>query len=556
MKCVILQPSYIPWRGYFHQIEKADLFVFYDDVQYDDRGWRNRNRVKTEQGTRWLTIPVFSQGVQVTRTPIRDVRIAWERPWARKHWETIRHSYSRAPHFARYSPLLADFYSRRGDNLADFTIELTIALAWELGLTRTRFLRSSSLAVSGERTDRLLALLRRGGCRTTTSAGRRPAGTSRRTRSRRPGSPSSTWPTTTRSTSSSTPPTTRTCRSSISSSCREPRRGARLGPLREGRGAVTQRVAAPELSVVTMLYRSEPYLREFHRRARHGRGGPHPRVRDRLRGRRLAGRLGGARAGAGGRGLAGGRGRAVAQLRPPPGGGGGPAHARGRRVFILDVDLEEQPEWLAGFAAQMDASGADVVFGSSRVRKGTLLRRVLGGVFWKLFNALSDITVPENPCTVRLMSRRYVDALLTLPDRNLFLAGSYAWLGFRQEPRPVEKGLRKTASTYTAPPADRPVHRGGDVVHQLSPAADLRRRGRRGRRSPSSAARPWRSTSCSTRRAISLGWASIIVSIWFLGGVIISFLGVIGIYLAKIFNEAKGRPLYVVKSVSRAGGER
>ena len=50
MKCVILQPSYIPWRGYFHQIEKADLFVFYDDVQYDDRGWRNRNRVKTEQG--------------------------------------------------------------------------------------------------------------------------------------------------------------------------------------------------------------------------------------------------------------------------------------------------------------------------------------------------------------------------------------------------------------------------------------------------------------------------------------------------------------------------
>lgn len=159
MKCVILQPSYIPWRGYFHQIEKADLFVFYDDVQYDDRGWRNRNRVKTEQGTRWLTIPVFSQGVQVTRTPIRDVRIAWERPWARKHWETIRHSYSRAPHFARYSPLLADFYSRRGDNLADFTIELTIALAWELGLTRTRFLRSSSLAVSGERTDRLLALL-------------------------------------------------------------------------------------------------------------------------------------------------------------------------------------------------------------------------------------------------------------------------------------------------------------------------------------------------------------------------------------------------------------
>jgi len=159
VKCVILQPSYIPWRGYFHQIQKADTFVFYDDVQYDDRGWRNRNRVKTEQGTRWLTIPVFSQGVQVTHTPIRDVRISWDRPWARKHRETIRHSYARAPHFARYAPLLDDFYSRRGDNLADFTIELTVALAWQLGLTRTRFLRSSALKVEGTKTNRLLALL-------------------------------------------------------------------------------------------------------------------------------------------------------------------------------------------------------------------------------------------------------------------------------------------------------------------------------------------------------------------------------------------------------------
>lgn len=159
MKCVILQPSYVPWRGYFHQIHKADVFVFYDDVQYDDGGWRNRNRVKTAHGTRWLTIPVYGQGVHVTRTPIRDVRIAWERPWAKKHWETLRQSYARAPHFAAYAPLLADFYARRGDRLADFTIELTIALAWELGLTGTRFVRSSSLEIVGTKTDRLLSLL-------------------------------------------------------------------------------------------------------------------------------------------------------------------------------------------------------------------------------------------------------------------------------------------------------------------------------------------------------------------------------------------------------------
>ncbi len=65
MKCAIIQPSYIPWRGYFHQIDKSDIFIFYDDVQYDKHGWRNRNRIKTHQGTIWLTIPVHSSGVVI-----------------------------------------------------------------------------------------------------------------------------------------------------------------------------------------------------------------------------------------------------------------------------------------------------------------------------------------------------------------------------------------------------------------------------------------------------------------------------------------------------------
>ena len=58
MNCSIIQPSYIPWRGYFHSIQKADVFVFYDDVQYDKHGWRNRNRIKTADGARWLTVPL------------------------------------------------------------------------------------------------------------------------------------------------------------------------------------------------------------------------------------------------------------------------------------------------------------------------------------------------------------------------------------------------------------------------------------------------------------------------------------------------------------------
>lgn len=160
MKCVILQPSYIPWRGYFHQVQRADLFVFYDDVQYDRRGWRNRNRIKGPQGSQWLTIPVLNKHARQDETPINEVRINWDRPWNRTHLATLRHSYARSPYFERYLPLLEKFYSRRPELLADFVIDLTTALAVEMGITHTRFLRSSQLPAEGEKTDRLLSILK------------------------------------------------------------------------------------------------------------------------------------------------------------------------------------------------------------------------------------------------------------------------------------------------------------------------------------------------------------------------------------------------------------
>lgn len=159
MKCVILQPSYIPWRGYFHQIKKADFFVFYDDVQYDRGGWRNRNRIKTSSGSAWLTIPVLDKGARSEGIPINEIRVNWDRQWNRQHWETLRHAYGKAPFFGRYAPLLEEFYARRPELLADFTIDLTMALAGELGITGTRFLRSSALGMGGSRTDRLVAIV-------------------------------------------------------------------------------------------------------------------------------------------------------------------------------------------------------------------------------------------------------------------------------------------------------------------------------------------------------------------------------------------------------------
>ena len=165
MNVVILQPSYIPWRGYFDQIRRADLFIFYDDVQYDKHGWRNRNQIKTAQGRQWLTIPVHSKGV-TDGTPIKDVRIDWSKPWTKNHLKALTISYNRSPHFKGYLPLLEEFFSRRDEFLADFTIETTIALTRGLGFTATRFMRSSELTgIDGQKTDRLIQILQQVGAK-------------------------------------------------------------------------------------------------------------------------------------------------------------------------------------------------------------------------------------------------------------------------------------------------------------------------------------------------------------------------------------------------------
>ena len=159
MNVVILQPSYIPWRGYFEQIAKADIFVFYDDVQYDKHGWRNRNRIKNHQGGQWLTIPVHSKGVVIENTPINAVEIAWATPWNERHHRAIEQAYARAPYYKQYAPWLDEVYSRHTDKLADFSIPLTIELAEKLGICHTQFMRSSELHVTGQKTDRLIEIL-------------------------------------------------------------------------------------------------------------------------------------------------------------------------------------------------------------------------------------------------------------------------------------------------------------------------------------------------------------------------------------------------------------
>ncbi|MBX7211500.1 MAG: WbqC family protein [Verrucomicrobiaceae bacterium] len=160
MTCVVLQPAYIPWRGLFDLIRRSDLFVFYDDVQYEKGGWGNRNRIKTANGPIWLTIPVETKGVVTEGVPIKDIRIQWTQDWARKHWSSISQAYAKAPHFRAMAPLMEPFYRRRDERLADFTIDTTIALSRLLGIGHTRFARSSDYQLEGAKTDRLVQLLK------------------------------------------------------------------------------------------------------------------------------------------------------------------------------------------------------------------------------------------------------------------------------------------------------------------------------------------------------------------------------------------------------------
>lgn len=98
-KIAILQSNYIPWKGYFDLINLVDEFILYDDMQYTRRDWRNRNRIKTANGERWLTIPVEVKGKYFQK--IKDTVVS-DAAWNRKHWDSIVHSYSRAGYFGKY----------------------------------------------------------------------------------------------------------------------------------------------------------------------------------------------------------------------------------------------------------------------------------------------------------------------------------------------------------------------------------------------------------------------------------------------------------------------
>ncbi len=231
----------------------------------------------------------------------------------------------------------------------------------------------------------------------------------------------------------------------------------------------------------------------------------------------------------------------------------GIAHAKGDLVFLIDCDLEEQPEWLHSFISKMTSANADVVFGVQQERVASRASNFLGEFFWKSLNAMSSVKIPHNPMTCRLMNRAYVDALLSVQDRVLYLAGVFAWTGFSQVSIPLKKIPRQTGhqSTYSF---SKKLFQVTDSIASFSTA-------------PLSGIflvglGIWLGSiafgiyllveKLRNPDEVLSGFTSLMLSIWFLSGTIIMALGVIGLYVSKIFHEVKRRPLYITKKIHKA----
>ncbi|HKU17735.1 MAG TPA: WbqC family protein [Candidatus Saccharimonadales bacterium] len=157
----IIQSSYIPWKGYFDIINDVDEFIFLDDVQYTVRDWRTRNRIKTANGLMWLTVPAGSNRNRL----ICDVTIE-DSSWQKRHWQTIRHNYSRAPYFREYESFFEELYlGRTWTNLSDMNRHITQRIATDLLGIRTTFTDSRTYNAQGARLGRILDLIRLSGAK-------------------------------------------------------------------------------------------------------------------------------------------------------------------------------------------------------------------------------------------------------------------------------------------------------------------------------------------------------------------------------------------------------
>lgn len=224
-------------------------------------------------------------------------------------------------------------------------------------------------------------------------------------------------------------------------------------------------------------------------------------------------------------------------------------HVNGDYVFLIDCDLEEDPELLNSFWETIRKDqNIDVVYGIQLKRKGNFFERVTGSIFYKILNLVTHFDYPANTLTARLMKRNYVTAVLEFKEKALDVWAIFVLAGFNQIGIPVTKKSKGT-STYTL---TRKIKMSIEIMTSLS---------HRPLYSIFFVGVIWVCISTVNIAIILVkkwlygaeieGWASIMASLWLIGGVIIFLLGLIGIYLSKIFLEIKNRPLSIIKTIHR-----
>ncbi len=222
-------------------------------------------------------------------------------------------------------------------------------------------------------------------------------------------------------------------------------------------------------------------------------------------------------------------------------------HVQGERVFVIDSDLEEDPALLVEFWKEMEADpDKDVVYGYQTKRRGGWFEKISGHVFYFLLNLSTGMKLQPNQVTARLMTKEYVQALLQHRERNLFLAGLCQVAGYNQHGIAVSKQhkghtsyslLKKMALCLTAFTSFTGVPLVamffvGVVVSMFSFGLSL-----------------YFIYMALFESTVIPSWIAIMTSIWFIGGVLMSFIGITGLYIDKIYQEVKARPLFLVKKV-------
>lgn len=225
--------------------------------------------------------------------------------------------------------------------------------------------------------------------------------------------------------------------------------------------------------------------------------------------------------------------------------------SRGALVFFVDSDLEEDPALIGQFHADMGPE-VDVVFGYHERTGEPALRKLTSGVFWRLMSAISDTKISVDMANVRLMRRVYVDALLAMPDRNLFLGGMFPWPGFRQRGVQIERKRREQSSyswlsrirlaTVAAISfSKRPLFLVFALGLSIAALAFL-------------VGIAVVINRLVNGAAVLDGWTSLMLSVWFLGGLLLVGVGILGFYIAQIFDQSRARPRYFVRAEYKATG--